>query len=942
MRAKEAGLLTILGGFALRLYRLGAQSLWYDETVSLLLAHKSIPALTAHTARDIHPPLYYYLLHFWIKAAGDSEFSVAFFSLWCGVLLLALVYRFSRRLFGEYAALIACILVAFSPYNLWYSQEVRMYTFGACLGLFAAESLLRSLAEPARLKPWLAYSLAAAASLYTLYYLAFLLVTLTLFSLWVGLRRWGKSYVWPWIGAQALALALYFPWFGIAFRQATDPPVPPWRTFTPLAQVLTVSWSALSLGHSVEPGKIWPFLALTLALYIIGVWPSGQDNSYGLSAVERSAFLVLYTFGPLAIIQSLSYFTPLYHPRYLFPYSPFFYIALAHGLAKLRSKRALALSLLLIGVVSGWSIYRFHFDPKFASDDHRGAVKFLEGKLREGDAVLINAGYTYPVLSYYYHGLIGWMGRLVNYRPSSSREGPVFLQTGSIGGSKSLGWGHPEADFYPTTAEETARALEQVFANHPRVWVYRCYDTVVDPEGFIRRWLDENGLKFEDALFAGESYVRVQGYLTGHLPPYSSQAGVIVGDVLELEGFSILNEVVEAGGTVEVRLYWRALKPLPEDYKVSLRLYTKTGKLLTQADEQPIGSYYPSSHWPPGQTIYHPMKVKVPVGTPPGGYFLDILVYPSTTMEPLPVRDEKWAVQGVRVRLGEVEVLRPSKPVSPPELKRKLRVKFGGMVELLGVGEVPKKVKAGDAVQFQVLWRSLGSSLPDLIVFAQLLSRDGKPLVIKEAMPADNLYPTSRWAEGEVVLDEVKFYVPGEIPSGRYPLILGLIRADNREILPAGKGKCVVLEEIEVEGRQPKVSYEGSPPKLLGARFGDFAILEGFGLEKGEGRISVTLYWAALGSAPERYKVFLHFKGPDGQIHAQADFFPQKGALPTTAWIKGERLLDRAELSIPSGFPPGRYTLIAGMYEPDSGKRVPVQTESSLSDHIILEAIELP
>jgi hypothetical protein len=939
MRAKEAGLLTILGGFALRLYRLGAQSLWYDETVSLLLAHKSIPALTAHTARDIHPPLYYYLLHFWIKAAGDSEFSVAFLSLWFGVLLLALVYRFSRRLFGENVALMACLLAAFSPYHLWYSQEVRMYTFGACLGLLAAEFLLRSLAEPARLKPWIAYSVAAAASLYTLYYLAFLLVTLALFSLWAGLKRWGKGYILPWAGAQALALALYSPWLGIAFRQATEPPVPPWRTFTPLAQVLTISWSALSFGHSVEPGKIWPLLALTLALYIIGVWPRNRENSYSLSAGERSAFLVLYTFGPLAIIQGLSYLTPLYHPRYLFPYSPPFYIALANGLAKLKRKGALALSLLLIGVASGWSIYRFHFDPKFASDDHRGAVKFLEERLREGDAVLINAGYAYPVLSYYYHGPVGWMGRLVNYWPSSPREGPVFLQTGSIGGSKSLGWGHPEADFYPTTAEETARALERVFANHPRVWVYRCYDTVVDPEGFIRRWLDENGLKFEDALFAGESYVRVQGYLTGHLLPYASQAGAIVGDALELEGFSILNDVAEAGGAVEVRLYWRALRPIPEDYKVSLRLYSKSGRLLAQADEQPLGSYYPSSNWPPGQTIYHPMKVKVPVGTPPGSYFLDLLVYSPTTMEPLPVRGEKWAVQGVRVRLGEVEILRPSKPVSPPELKRKLRVKFGGMVELLGVGEVPWKVKAGDAVQFQVLWRALSSPLPDLIVFAQLLGQDGRPLVIKETMPADNLYPTSRWAKSELVLDEVKFYVPGEIPPGRYPLILGLIRADNREILPAGRGKYVVLGEIEVEGRQPGASYEGSPPKLLGARFGDFAVLEGFNVDKGVGHISVALYWAALGSAPERYKIFLHFKGPDGQIHAQADFFPQ---LPTTAWIKGDRLLDQADLTIPPGLPPGPYTLIAGMYEPDSGERVPVQTESSLSDHVILEVIELP
>ncbi|MGH2544079.1 MAG: glycosyltransferase family 39 protein, partial [Ardenticatenaceae bacterium] len=50
---------TLLAAFALRLQQLGAQSLWYDETISAHLAAQSLGALIAHTARDIHPPLYY-------------------------------------------------------------------------------------------------------------------------------------------------------------------------------------------------------------------------------------------------------------------------------------------------------------------------------------------------------------------------------------------------------------------------------------------------------------------------------------------------------------------------------------------------------------------------------------------------------------------------------------------------------------------------------------------------------------------------------------------------------------------------------------------------------------------------------------------------------------------------------------------------------------------
>jgi hypothetical protein len=58
-------LLALLLAFALRLHRLGAESLWYDETVSVHLARLPVAAMLAHTAGDIHPPGYYLLLHGW-------------------------------------------------------------------------------------------------------------------------------------------------------------------------------------------------------------------------------------------------------------------------------------------------------------------------------------------------------------------------------------------------------------------------------------------------------------------------------------------------------------------------------------------------------------------------------------------------------------------------------------------------------------------------------------------------------------------------------------------------------------------------------------------------------------------------------------------------------------------------------------------------------------
>ena len=73
LRTRSALGLILLAGAALRLYRLGADSLWYDETVSTFLAGSRLPELLRHTAGDIHPPGYYILLRGWLVLMGYPD-----------------------------------------------------------------------------------------------------------------------------------------------------------------------------------------------------------------------------------------------------------------------------------------------------------------------------------------------------------------------------------------------------------------------------------------------------------------------------------------------------------------------------------------------------------------------------------------------------------------------------------------------------------------------------------------------------------------------------------------------------------------------------------------------------------------------------------------------------------------------------------------------------
>ena len=137
--ALQVGLLflILLLALGLRFYRLDAQSLWNDEGTSVAVAQRGLVTIARDAAQDIHPPLYYWLLSGWVRLFGTSEAAVRSFSALLGVILVALTYALGRLLAGKWAGLAAALLAAINPFQIYYSQEGRMYMLLAVLGALA-------------------------------------------------------------------------------------------------------------------------------------------------------------------------------------------------------------------------------------------------------------------------------------------------------------------------------------------------------------------------------------------------------------------------------------------------------------------------------------------------------------------------------------------------------------------------------------------------------------------------------------------------------------------------------------------------------------------------------------------------------------------------------------------------------------------------------------
>lgn len=108
--------------------------------------------------------------------------------------------------------------------------------------------------------------------------------------------------------------------------------------------------------------------------------------------------------------------------------------------------------------------------------------------------------------------------------------------------------------------------------------------------------------------------------------------------------------------------------------------------------------------------------------------------------------------------------------------------------------------------------------------------------------------------------------------------------------------------------------------------------------EAGTTTLEAVLYWRALQNLDTSYAVFLHLDAPNGQTLATVDEINPEN-IPTHSWPPGLYLRNPLRLTLPADLPPIRYNLTTGVYQPQTGQRLPVA--SGQGDAFSLGAIWL-
>ena len=788
----------VLAG-AVRFYALGNQSLWSDEGNSMALATRTFAEIARDSAHDIHPPLYYWLLKIWVGAFGSSEVALRSLSASLGVLLVLAVAELGRRLYGESTGLAAAFVAALAPFQVYYSQEARMYILLALLSTLSVLAFWHIVQSEQRafrgqadaISPRLplisplgiAMSAIWAAGFYTHYAFPLMVGVVSLLYLAWLWYTWGEGQVGRrllrWAMVLAVALLLYAPWLPTAAHQLLTWPAGAEPQTVQHAIPLTLTLLGLGPTERDHVGQWWIWILPALALLGVVPWrwlsarrsarPSGAPQlclpwlSWGIPLV--------WVFAPLAMMLALGLFRDAYL-KFLLVASPAFSLLLArstvepaltlsfaaHRPAVGRANRPVGFMLsdmlagiwvtgllALIGALSGTALVRYYSDPTVFRDDYRSIAQFITATSQPNDVILLDAPGQSEVFSYYYHGDL-----------------PVYALPRQR----------------PIDANDTANELSKLL-QHDKVYALYWAAEEADPGGMIESWMNNRGYNTLDQ-WRGNVRLAVYVMPERRAPDETAEnLNTRLGPAITLLGYRGWNLSPAAGEVTQLQLLWRTDEPLTNRYKVFIQLLDARDQVIAQRDTEPAGDSLPTDTWQPGEVITDNHGLLIQPGTPPGTYRRIIGMYDRETNERLRLPNGKDFIS-----LPPITVTRSRAPLalSALDMQHAQRFDFGGITLLghnrykRGFGHAPDTpLYPGDRLHLTFFWQANIQPRADWWFNLALNDSDGHTVASLQAPLVGDTYCTTLWEEGEVVRGEHDLNIPVDLPPDTYRLSLTML-----------------------------------------------------------------------------------------------------------------------------------------------------------------------
>ena len=727
--------------YAVRLQLLDAPAISWDEGWSAWLAKQGWWAIAAHTAADEHPPLYYWFLRAWAYVAGDDAFVLRYASLWFAVLAISLSYALASGIGGRRVGFVTAAFLALSPFDVRWSQEIRMYALGILLALLLLWCALRWI-DRRRPLPWAAYVLVGFVAVHTHY---LLLIPVALLGIGIGLQLLVQRRVaaaTAWLAAHVAIGVGFAPWLLYYLSHATV-----FSASAPLewGHLLVLAATVLPLGISDTLEQFVLVALLFAALTLVGA--ATLLISKSPAARWQALILLALITLPLVVVQVASRipqapFHPKMAARYFAFSLPFYALLLAQGGGAVWRKNALlGLAFAAFGLTTlGWSLDRY-FDRKGQNqkEEVEALGRFVELNYREGDAVLLLGDRNWPVVRFYAGNADRWLYVSDTWRNPSQQQ---------LDGLWSSSSSRPR-----------------------RVWLVKNERSqLIDPDGRVEAWLMRRLPKARSFTFG-------------------SRALSLYGQVMPSLGLAMTHEARDPTGLPfvfdRVPSRWPAGRA-----RYVYSLWSRTEglldvRLVLRSPGDEVVWVEPRRHFVglarnanDDAPLVHVLAL--PATLPGGLYRLGARIRTAAGESEIGIR--RLAIDGVPA---------PSRTAN----LQPARVVFGGQVALTGLGIRRRDGEGEQSLEVLLRWRAETPVVQRYKLFLHLVDSEGLIWAQTDQFPMGDDYPMVSWVVGDEVLGGYTLRLPATPLPETLVLLGGLCDAIEGERLPITDSSVKVLSD---------------------------------------------------------------------------------------------------------------------------------------------------
>ncbi len=527
---------------------------------------------------------------------------------------------------------------------------------------------------------------------------------------------------------------------------------------------------------------LWPtlgFIALVL-VGLISLFKGPRRERQGGLLLALTLFFPPLAIYLLSLPPATSFYAAKIEARYLLILLPVYLLLLAWGIYLLGRRRWL-LGLLASSFVVGSLGYtlRDYYAGRYLRDDYTTLVGYIKSYWQEGDGVILDTDFSWPIFLYYYKG------------------GPWY--------------GIPNA--LEMTAEEAEYLLSPILAQHPGVWLLMSPDSLVqDPQGLIPAWLGSHAREVVNLKY-GDKRLLLYSQKPRDLcviPPENLEIQHPLWRELApglwLEGYDLPLREMRTGDLLRVVSYWRSSAM---GHQIRAGLMASGGGMVKEVT-LPLGAGCPEGEWRPGVIrLQHDLVITSEM--PSGRYTLVLGVEGG----------ERQALTDMvlsRTRVGIVEAM----PQHPMALLLGEEIRFEGF-DLPAPGRASLSWHAtgqglgerttyapGEVMRLILYWEAASEMETSYVVFTHLLGESYNPQRGNfiwgqvDSVPLGGTYPTTGWSVGERVRDEYRIPIEADAPAGEYELEVGIYEPVTGERLLVYSqegtllGDRILLEQIRV------------------------------------------------------------------------------------------------------------------------------------------------